>query len=380
MRKIALLGGAIVLWLMGGSLFGAVPAETPTCSAPLVAFDTLWKSSFLLTPGPVSLKHWLSERLKDRGTPPLSEIHRGLVLALREIYKEKVETARLPAETRGELLRALDLAVGDLVSQNSGAFFPPQASLNLGSGGAFGDGGGGDGGEDGSDDFFSGQMRKHLKESAFRKCLSQTSILLGVSSLVTAAGAVIVNWERYAESNRSALDFLRSGDFFLLETWKKAWSDPEFRHINSWNIFLMLSLGGVTCMSDRDAGRNLFTAISGGTSLIDQYANTGNISLRQTFIDVFWMRYISFWKTSQVFRLSRSYQDAGLVFPRVFEGTLQFFSESIGGFGYPWANNFSKQSLNQMGIPDVTLNSFISSVAEFLPRARTSRPSANEAP
>lgn len=324
----------------------SVAAEPPACDYKLEAMGALselWNKSAVAPRDPLLLIETLEKKFPGQIGIPGSGLRHGLGRVLRKVLGERVEAAKfLSADKKSELLESLDQAIrafqGDV----------PDVA-NFGHGG----GQGGGGGEEPPLNSFSDELPKpdpriiaeidaYFERPSFQTCAGETALLLGISSLVSALGAVVVNWEKFSPvGNKSFWTFLKK-DLFTKAVWKKAWADPEFTHLMTWNSILMTSLGALSCMGDKNAGRNAMTAISLGASLFDQW-RAGEFSLRQTVVDTLWIRYVSFFKTGKALHYSRAYAATGRAYPKLVEGALQTTSELIGAFGYPLTNLFSKR-------------------------------------
>lgn len=288
---------------------------------------------------PRELLAYIQKKFPNAVGDPSSLTRYGVARALRKVLTERIESHVTLNETqKTELLVSLERALAEFQG-------PP--------GGIIGNGGSGSGGGGTPPPFdnFSGEsavpdprlvreVEEFFERPTFRQCVGETALLLTVSSVVSAAGAVIVNWNRLSPTSKSFISFL-TRDLFTAKTWKAAWKDAEFAHIMTWNSILMTSMGAMSCMGNKNAGRNAMTAISLGASVFDQW-RTGEWSLRQTLMDVLWIRYVSFFKTGRALHYSRVYAASGRPYPKLVETTLQTASELIGAFGYPLVNRFSK--------------------------------------
>lgn len=321
-------------------------AEGPACPAKLdsvVEFDTLWVQAG--EKGMASTLSWLDQSLAKRGQEGARGYRRMLYRTIRAALEKRIEKATLPVDKKDKLRAALKRAIDDLV--------PPG---DEGGGGGHG-GGGGDYSPtpppDPNDPLVREVERRLKNEIGFRQCTIETTILLTVSSLIAATGTVIVNWDKYSRRHGvSALDFVSLfswgdflsawGELFSTGPWKKASQDGDFRQMMLWNAALMTSVGITNCLSSRKAGRDLITAISLAASVGGQYVGNGKVSVRQTMVDVLWVRYITFWKTGLALRYARGYAEAGKPYAGAVEVLLQGLSEITGALGYPLTNKATK--------------------------------------
>lgn len=89
--------------------------------------------------------------------------------------------------------------------------------------------------------------------------------------------------------------------------------------------------------------RSLVTLLAGLTSVTGQWLSNGELSLSQTILDVFFVRFISLQKTTLVFRLAEGYRRTGAAQPLLVEAGLQMFSESVGAYLYPRAQMLTQR-------------------------------------
>jgi len=301
-------------------------------------FEKLWASEFSRFPGfdqlsPLLRKELLSNKklspvvraYLEKGHDPLKLGNANLLEGLKAAYLKLIEASRLAAEKKEKLKQALEGAVNEL--QLDG--LPPAGTGGTG-GGDSGSGGSGSLPEEPSSAEFSGIIAKELNEEALKRCVVRTGILFFVSNLINTTGAIEAKWSVYAGEDGASIEKV-----FEKDTWERALSDPDFRHNITWNAILMLSLGALSCLSDKQLGKNVMGVISGVTSLAGQYLSTGKISLRQTVLDILFVRFISVNKTAFVFRLAESYSRRGLPLPHLTEALLQGLSEGFGAYLYP---------------------------------------------
>ena len=324
--------------LIWGLFFLFSVGASATCVSDLDAFSSQWKEHKVARATPQELLAYIQKKYPNAVGDPASLTRYGVARALRKVLTARIEAhATLDAAKKAELLGSLARAVAEF--QGPPGKFP-------------GSGEGGNGGGNGPpfnnfssesavpDSRLVAEVEEYFEKPSFRQCVGETALLLTVSSVVSAAGAVIVNWNRMSPGSKSFIQFL-TRDLFKGKTWKNAWNDAEFAHIMTWNSIIRSSMGAMSCMGNKNAGRNAMTAISLGASLFDQW-RSGEWSLRQTLMDVFWIRYVSFFKTGRALHYSRSYAASGRAYPKLVETTLQTASELIGAFGYPLVNKFSK--------------------------------------
>lgn len=272
---------------------------------------------------------------------------RALAPVVKTLLTYRLDDASITPEEKAPLLAALDHAVTDYLATSGGG------TGGAGNGGSGGNGGNNGGGGDeppprpdgvnpiNPDPQALKDLEAHVPRVTFQRCAGETAILLSVSTVVTAIGAVIVHWQTYRPNEKTTFWQFMKKDIFTWEAWKKAANDPEFTHNLTWNTILMTTVGAMSCMGNKNSGRNVLTAVSLGASALDQW-RTGRFSLRQTLVDTLWTRYVSFWKTGKVLQYSRSYAAAGRPNAKLLEASLQTLSEMVGAFGYPLTNKASQ--------------------------------------
>ncbi len=312
------------------------------------AFDALWTKSGIVARGPLPLVEQLQKKLPKELGDIGSQLRKSQALVLHKAFASQVNKATsLSLERKQELLVSLNKAIAE---------FAGGGGQGGGYSGSSGGGGGNDGpGDMGRDPFQPGpipdprieaELVEYFQLPNYQKCVAETALLLTISSAVTAGGAVIVNWQKYAPAGeKNFWKFLRKS-FCSADTWLQASGDPEFQHLMTWSTVIMTSLGALSCLGNQKAGRDAITAISFGASVFDQW-RTGNYSIRQTLLDVLWIRYVSFYKTTRVLHYSRAYAASGRAHPRLVEAGLQGISELVGAFGFPLANGMSKSLWEQ---------------------------------
>lgn len=349
MRGLFLLLFAVAIHFSSEGQAANAP-QGASCGVELAGFEKEWSRRLSLYPTPT---HLAKGRLKEvllsidtlpatfrthlqKGGDPLAGGDRAMIRALGAAYRKAIVEATMGDKVKEKLLASLDRAIAELLTK---AFEEPIPAEGGGGGGVEDPNGpppppGGGGIPTANASLYDEKITKLMEEERLKRCVVRGTILFFVSSFITAVTALQAKWKEYAgPENRPLIEKVVDGN-----TWNRAWSDRHFRHNITWNSILMVALGALSCMKNKERSYNLTMAVTAATSMIGQYFTNGKIELRQTLVDVFWVRVISINKMEWVFKYSEGYNGPA---PRLVEAGLQLLSEGFGGVFYPRFNELT---------------------------------------